>query len=140
MCPTPYCVRRPTMWVTIEKHPIATPPLKFLSQHKVFYRDRNVPPLGKLCRDIRRPLSRPKIGPAPNPVATLNSCHDTGSKNLCCDREGLCRDPNHPTYLGTVSRHGDPYHDTEPESSVARASQPRGHASRTRPGRVVRLA
>ena len=77
--PAPNRVCRPALWVVTEKHPIATPPWKTLSRHKIFYRDRNVPPLGKLCCNTRRPLSLPKLGPAPNPVATLNFYHDTGS-------------------------------------------------------------
>ena len=113
--------------------------LEFLSQHKVLCRDRNVPPLGKLCHDIRRPLLRPKLGLAPNTVTTLNFCRDTGLKNLCCDREDLCRDPNRPTCLGIVSRHGDPCRDTKPESFVTRASQLHAHACRMRPGWVMRL-
>ena len=95
----------PPPWVATEKHYVATPPLEFISRHNVFYRDRNVLPLGKLCHDIRRPLSRPKPGPAPNPIVTLNSCHDTGPKSLCRDREGLCSNPNHPVCMGTRSRH-----------------------------------
>ena len=76
-----------------------------LSQHHPwnFCHYRNVPPLGKLYHDMRRPLSRPKPNPALNPVVTLNSYCDTGSKNLCRYREGLCRDPNHPACQGTVS-------------------------------------
>ena len=96
---------------------------------KIFYRDRNGPALGKLCRDTRGPLSRPKHPvPAPNPITTLNFCRDTGTKNLCCDREGLCRDPNHPVSLGTMLQHGDPCRDIELESSVERVSQPRAQA------------
>ena len=87
-------------------------PWKTLSRHKIFYPDQNVPPLGKLCRDTRRPLSRPKPGPAPNPVTTLNFCRDTWPKNLCCD-------PTNPACLGTVSRNGDPCSDTKPKISIA---------------------
>ena len=130
--PAPCRVRMPALWVAIEKHHVATPPLKTLLRHKFFCRDRNVPPLGKLCRDTRRPLSRPKPGTAPNPIATLDFCRDTGSTNLCRNKEGLCRNPNHLACLGTVSRHKDPYRDIELESSVvcarcavARTSQPR---------------
>ena len=43
------------------------------------------------------------------------------AKNLCRDREGLCRDPNHQACLGTVSRHGDPCRNTKPEKSVSHA-------------------
>ena len=54
-----YRVRRPGLWVAIGNA---------MSQLR---RDRNNPPLGKLCRDTKRPLSRPKHpSPAPNPVAT----------------------------------------------------------------------
>ena len=130
--PAPYRVRMPALWVAIEKHHVATPPLKTLSRHKFFYRDRNVPPLGKLCCDTRRPLSRPKPGTTSNPIATLDFCRDTGSTNLCRNREGLCHNPNHLACLGTVSRHRDPCRDIELESSVvcarcavARTSQPR---------------
>ena len=79
----------------------------------------------QLCRNIRRPLSRPKSSPALNPVVTMNLCRDTRMKNLFHDRESLCRYPNHPVGLGTVSRHRDPYLNIKPEGSVARASQPR---------------
>ena len=99
--------------VTTEKHPVATPPWKTLSRHKILCHDRNIPPLGKLYYDTRRPLSRPKPGPALNPAATLNFCHETGPTNHYSDREGLCRDLNHPTCLGTMSRHRDPCLDTE---------------------------
>ena len=74
--PTPYRVRKPTLWFATEKHHVTTAPLEFLSRHKVLCSDRNVPPMGKLFRDIRRSLSRPKPNPAPNPVPTLKSCHD----------------------------------------------------------------
>ena len=90
--------RRPALWVEIEKHPVTTPPLE------------------KLCRDTRRPLLRLEPGPTPNPVVTLNLCCNTGPKNLCRDKEGLYRDPNHPACLGTVSRQGDLCWDTEPEA------------------------
>ena len=141
MRPAPCPVHRLILWVVTEKHSVATPLLEFLSRHKVFYHERNVPPppppppppLIKLCRDIRRPLSLSKPGPAPNPIATLNSCRDTRPKNLC-------HNPNHPACLGTVSRHRDLYHDTDPESSIPRASQPHAHACRARLNRVVRLA
>ena len=96
--------------------------------------------LGKPCRDTRRPLSQPKPSPAPNPVATLNFCLDIGLTNLCRERESLCRDPNHPACLETVSQHRDPCRDTEPESSIARASQQRAHACRARSHLIVRLA
>ena len=111
-------MRRTALWVATEKHSVATPLLEFLLRHKVFCRDRNVPPLGKLYRDIRRPLWRPKPGLAPNPVSTLNFCHDTRPKNLCREKEGLCHNPNYLAYLGTVSRHKDPCRDTDPEGSV----------------------
>ena len=54
-----------------KKGSITTPSLETLSRHKVFCHDRNSPPLGKLCHDTRRPLLRPKPGPAPKP------CRDT---------------------------------------------------------------
>ena len=113
-CPAPYLARSPAPWFATEKHPVATPLWKTLSQHKLFCRDRNVSSLGKLCRDT----SRPKPGLAPNPVMTLNFYCNTRPKNLCRDRENLCRNPNHPAGLGTVSRHGDPCCDTEPKGSV----------------------
>ena len=50
-------------------------PWKTLSRHKIFYRDKNVPPLGKLYRDTRRPLSSPSLA-SPKP---------------CCDTEFLSR-------------------------------------------------
>ena len=129
-----------------------------LSQHHPWKpcRDRNVPTLGKLCRDTRRPFSRPKPDPSPNPVATQNFCRDTGLKNLCRDRESLCRDPNRHVGLGTMSRHEGLCRDTEPKSSVASAmslhchtrisfavacaSRRRAHARCACPGRVERLA
>ena len=55
--PEPYRVRKPGLWVATGKHLVTTPPLEFLLRHKVLCHDRNVPPLGKLYRDIRRPLS-----------------------------------------------------------------------------------
>ena len=89
--------------------------------------------MGKICRDIRRPLSPPKLGPTPNPVATLNSYRDIGPKSLYRDREGLYPDLNHQVCLGTMSRHGDPYRDTELESAVPRApSLSRPHPSHVR--------
>ena len=109
---------RPALWVATEKHSVATPPLEFLLRHKVFCHDRNVPPLVKLCRDIRRPLSQPKPSPDSNPVSRLNFCHDTRPKNLCREKEGLCHNPNYLAYLRTVSRHEDPCRDTEQEGSV----------------------
>ena len=38
---------------------VATPPRQTLSRHKIFCHDINGSALGKLCRDTRRPLSRP---------------------------------------------------------------------------------
>ena len=98
---------------------VSTPPLQTLSRHKILYRDRNSPALGKLCRDTRGPLSRPKHPiPNPNPMVTLNFYRNTMPTNICRNREGLCRNPNHPACLGLVSRHGDPCRDIEPKSSV----------------------
>ena len=63
-------------------------------------------PLGKLCCGTKGTLvatQAPSLSPKP--------CRDTkfmsrcGTKNLCCDRESLCRDPNRPACLGTLSRH-----------------------------------
>ena len=155
MPPAPCHARMPTLWVAIEKHPISTLPLETLSRHKFFCLDRNVLPLGKLCRDTRRPLLQPKPGPTLNLVATLNLCRDTGPTNLCRARESLCHDPNHLACLGTMLRHRDPCIDIKPESSVVRAhcvvvseSQLREHVchecfptactrlSRARPNRV----
>ena len=77
-----------------------------LSQHYPwnFCRNRNVPPLGKLYRDIRRPLLRPKPGSTPNPVATqgrkipvvieMTSVTTQPTQyawELCCDTEILHR-------------------------------------------------
>ena len=60
---------------------ITTPPLQTLSRHKIFCRDKNGSTLGKLCRDTRGPLSRPKHPfPAPNPVVTQNFYRDVGPK------------------------------------------------------------
>ena len=114
MRPVLYRARKPGLWVATGNS---------LSQHHPWKpcRDKNGPALGKLCLNTRGPLSRPKyLVPALNLVATLNFCRDTGPKNPCHDREGLCRDPNHPASLGTMLRHRDPCHDTEPESFVAR--------------------
>ena len=115
---------------------VTTPPLQTLLPHKIFCHDRNGPALGKLCHDIRGPLSQPKHPiPALNPVVTQNLCHDTGQKNLCRKRESLYRNPNRPACLGTLSRHGDPYRDTGPKGSVARACL----SSAPRPGRALGL-
>ena len=55
--------------------------LQTLSQHKIFCGNRNGPALGKLCRDTRGSLSRPKHPiPALNPITTQNFCRDTGLK------------------------------------------------------------
>ena len=88
------------------------------------------------CRDRRKPVTTENPILGKNPVATQGDpCRDlnltqaqtlsrhkvyvvTWGQNLCRDRESLCRDPNHPSCLGTVSRHGDPNRDTEQESSV----------------------
>ena len=111
-----------------KKHPIATPPLETLSRHKVLCRDKNVPPMGKLCRDTRRPLSLPKPGLALSLVATLNFCCNLGRKNLYRNKESLYHDPNHPASLGTMSRCEGLCRDTKPKSSIARASRSRAHA------------
>ena len=55
--PAPCRVRKPGLWVATGKHLVTTPPLEFLLRHKVLCHNRNVPTLGKLCHDIRRPLS-----------------------------------------------------------------------------------
>ena len=68
----PCRVRRPALWVVTKKHHVTTTLLETLSRHKVLCRDRNVPPLGKLCHDTRRPSLRSKPGPIPNSIATLN--------------------------------------------------------------------
>ena len=103
--PAPCCMCRPSLWVMTKKHPITTPPLEIMSRHKVFYRDKNFPPLGKLFRDIMTSLSRPKPSPTLNSVVTVNFCRYTRPKNLCRNRESLCHDPNHPASLGTVLQH-----------------------------------
>ena len=120
---------------------------------KVFCLNKKTSPLSQLrhdrdsyswekpCRNTRRPLSRPKTSwPIPNPAATRNFCRYTRPKKLYHDRESLYLDPNLPACLGTLSRHGDPYPDTEPESSIACASQPCVHSCRMHLGRVVCLA
>ena len=71
---------------------VATPPLQTLSRHKIFCRNRNGPALGKLCRDTRGPLSRPKhLVPALNLVVTQNFCCNTGPKYLSRQRKPLSR-------------------------------------------------
>ena len=46
----------------------------------------------------------------------------TQGYKICRDRESLCRDPNRPVGLGTMSRHERLSCDTEPKSSVASLS------------------
>ena len=107
--------------------------LATLSRHKIFCRKRHGPALGKLCRDIRGPLSRPKhLVLAPKPCRDTKFLSRNEAKNLCRDRESLYHDPNRPVCLGTLSRHGDPCHDTGPEAlSSALAALSRSRPIRT---------
>ena len=81
----------------------------------------------------------PGFGASQQHLTQAKTYRDKGSlsrhkaKNkLCCDTESLYRDPNSPTCLGTMSRHGEPGRDTGPEKSVAPA--PRSSAY---PGHVA---
>ena len=82
---------------------VATPPLQTLSRHKIFYRDRNGPVLGKLCRVTQGdPCRNPSTSPSPAPYCDIKFMSRCGAKYLYRDREGLCQDPNHPSFLGIV--------------------------------------
>ena len=88
----------------------------------------------KSYRDIKSYVATRMVQHWENSVATQEDpCRDPSTqsqpqtlsgreaKNLCLDREGLCRDPNHQACLGTMSRHGDPCRNTKPEKFVSHA-------------------